>query len=123
MTIPRIQLGKNGESIAARHLEQRGYRILTRNYRSPAGEIDIVARQGETIVFIEVKTRRSQRYGHPKAAVTPAKQRKISMAALHYLKSQNQLQARSRFDVVTILPKGDSSQIELIQNAFELAYE
>jgi putative endonuclease len=123
MKIPRIQLGKNGESIAARHLEQHGYRILTRNYRSPAGEIDLVARQGETIVFVEVKTRRSQRFGHPKTAVTPAKQRKISMAALYYLKSKNQLQARSRFDVVTILPKGDSSQIELIQNAFELAYE
>lgn len=122
MINPRIRLGKSGESIAARHLEKLGYCILERNYRSPRGEIDLVARQGHTIVFVEVKTRRNHRYGNPKAAVTPAKQRKISMVALHYLKSRNQLQARARFDVVTIHPPGASDRIELIQNAFDLAY-
>jgi len=122
MQTPEIRLGKSGESIAVRHLETLGYRILQRNYRSPFGEIDIVARQGQTIAFVEVKARRSRRFGNPKAAVTPAKQRKISMTALHYLKSRNQLQAKARFDVITILPSRDSSQIELIQNAFELAY-
>lgn len=122
MKNPGIQIGKSGEAIAARHLQELGYRILQRNFRGPRGEIDIVARQGDTIVFVEVKTRRSRRFGNPKAAVTPVKQRKISMTALYYLKSQNLLQARARFDVITILPSRGSNQIELIQNAFELAY-
>jgi len=122
MQSPGIRLGKSGESIAVRHLKNLGYRILEKNYRSPHGEIDIVARQGDTVVFVEVKTRRSSRFGNPKTAVTSTKQRRISMTALHYLKSKNKLQSRARFDVLTVDLSQGANQIELIENAFELAY-
>ena len=86
------------------------------------GEIDIIAKDKETIVFIEVKARRSYRFGNPKWAVTPKKQRKISMVALYYLKATNQNNAKARFDVVTIYSKQDKPEIEIVKNAFELAY-
>jgi putative endonuclease len=87
------------------------------------GEIDIIARDRDTLVFVEVKARTSGRYGNPKSAVTPRKQRKISMVALHYLKSTAQSRVKARFDVVAIHSGGTAPQIELIKNAFELAYE
>ena len=71
-----------GEAQAARLLKKMGYKILEQNYRTPLGEIDIIAREKKTLVFVEVKARASTGYGHPKLAVTPAKQRRISMAAL-----------------------------------------
>ena len=114
--------GREGESIAAVHLKKRGYRILELNHRTPLGEIDIVARDRETIVFVEVKSRRSDRFGHPKWAVTPAKQRKISMAALYYLKSTGQMERKARFDVVAIRRSGRRAEVEIVKNAFELAY-
>jgi putative endonuclease len=84
------QFGKRSERLAAEFLKRTGYRILETNYRSPVGEIDIIAREKATIVFVEVKARSSNRFGSPKGAVTPAKQRKISMAALDYLKRSGQ---------------------------------
>lgn len=86
------------------------------------GEIDIIAKDGDVIVFIEVKARRTLRYGSPKHAVTWTKQQKISKTALFYLKATDQLNKRARFDVVTIHPQEDQHPIEIIQNAFELAY-
>lgn len=115
--------GEKGESIAVRYLKKKGYKILEKNYRTKLGEIDIIAKDKDTIVFVEVKSRRSWQFGSPKGAVTPAKQRKISKVALYYLKTNDRSNARARFDVVTITATRDKSKIEIVKNAFELAYE
>jgi putative endonuclease len=117
------QFGQEGESIAARHLKKNGYKILEVNYRTPLGEIDIIAKDKDTIAFVEVKARRSGRYGNPKWAVTPKKQMKISMTALLYLKATHQIDQKARFDVVAIYTQGARPQIEIVKNAFELAYK
>ena len=122
MTNQKHKVGKKGESIAVRYLKKQGYKIIAQNYRSKVGEIDIVAREKKTLVFVEVKTRRSTSYGSPKWAVTPKKQKAISMAALYYLKMTDQTNADARFDVVSILARGEDTQIELVRNAFDLAY-
>ena len=119
----RRQFGSNSESLAAWYLKKSGYKILEQNYRTPLGEIDIIAKEKKTIVFVEVKSRRSNRYGNPKWAVTLRKQRKISMVALQYLKSTRQMDNRARFDVVTVISNQDEPQIEIVKNAFELAYQ
>ena len=116
------QFGKKSERLAAEYLRRKGYRIIETNYRSPMGEIDIIAKEKGTLVFVEVKARRSSRFGSPKGAVTPAKQRKISMAALDYLKRFGQDDTRARFDVVAIDIKADKTDIEVVKNAFDLAY-
>jgi len=114
--------GERGEAVAAGLLEKQGYKIIELNYRCKLGEIDIIARDGGTLAFVEVKTRRSERFGNPKWAVTPKKRRKISMVALEYLKSTRQMGCKARFDVVAILSGGERPQIELVKNAFDLAY-
>ena len=118
----RKRFGNAGESLAAAHLQRQGYKILERNYRSKLGEIDIIARDNRTVVFIEVKTRGSKRFGHPKYAVTADKRRKISQVALYYLKTTRQSIAKARFDVVTIESSERGPHIEVIKNAFELSY-
>ena len=123
MLNPRQQYGQKSEALAVRHLKKSGYRILAQNYRTPAGEIDIIAQDGRTLVFVEVKARRTAGYGSPKQSVTPRKQRKISMAALYYLKTRKDGPHRARFDVVAITTAGPSERIEIVKNAFELAYE
>ncbi len=114
--------GQQSETAAVAHLRRRGYKILHRNYRSPFGEIDIIAMHEGVLVFIEVKARRTERFGDPKWAVTPDKQRKISMVALAYLKKHHSIDTRSRFDVVTVRQTRRAPVIEVITNAFELAY-
>ena len=116
------QFGRRSEHLAAQYLKLKGYRILETNYRSPVGEIDIIAREKATIVFVEVKARSSRRFGSPKGAVTPAKQRKISMAALDYLRRTGQTEASARFDVVAIDTAAGLPAIEVVKNAFPLAY-
>jgi putative endonuclease len=116
------KFGEKGESIAARYLKKNGYKILEKNYRTKLGEIDIIAKDRDTIVFVEVKSRRTWRFGNPKWAVTPKKQRKISMVALYYLKTTDRRRAKARFDVVAVISTGGKPQIEIIKNAFELAY-
>ena len=118
----RQQFGKKSENFAVWYLKKNGYKILEKNYRTQIGEIDIIAKEKKTIVFVEVKSRQSVRYGNPKWAVTPKKQRKISMVALQYLKSIRQTDVRARFDVVAITSNRDEPQIEIVKNAFELAY-
>jgi putative endonuclease len=86
------------------------------------GEIDIIAKDKDTLVFVEVKTRTSVHFGSPKWAITPKKQKKISMTALYYLKTTDQSAARARFDVVTIILNRDAPQVDIIKNAFDLAY-
>lgn len=114
--------GRESEAAAARFLKRRGYKIIERNFRNALGEIDIIARQKGVLVFVEVKARRNTGYGSPKWAVTPAKQRKLSKVALAYLKSHGTTVTPSRFDVVTVQPAADGPRIEVITNAFELAY-
>lgn len=118
----RQQYGEAGEALAARLLRRQGYRILETNYRTPIGEIDIIARERDTIVFVEVKARRSLHFGHPKTAVTAHKQRKLSMLALYYLKITGQSGAKARFDVVAISAAPERPDVEIIRNAFDLVY-
>ncbi len=118
----RQKFGKSGEDLAARYLKKNGYQVLCRNYRSPFGEIDIIARDADTLVFVEVKSRRTASYGHPKYAITYAKQEKISKTALYYLKINGQSNSKARFDVVTITAANQKTSVEIIKNAFELAY-
>ncbi len=122
MTRHKQRTGRLGEDLAVRHLRRKGYKIIERNFRTRLGEIDIIARHKDQLVFIEVKARKSANYGDPKFAVTARKQRKISMVALAYLKQHHDLETSARFDVVTIQPDADAPKIEVIANAFELAY-
>jgi putative endonuclease len=122
MSDARQRYGRSGEALALQALQERGYRIIDRNYRNRLGEIDIIAEHQGVTVFVEVKSRRTAAYGHPKWALTPAKRRKISMTALAYLKSRKAVQTRARFDVVTIMHQEGRPKIEVIANAFELAY-
>lgn len=116
-------LGNVGESIAATFLRGAGFSIVERNFRCVCGELDIVARDGRTIVFIEVKCRNSELYGPPQLAVTPFKQRQISKAALVWLSKRRLYDAEARFDVVAImLRNGELPEIEHIRNAFDLAF-
>ena len=116
------QFGKYSERLAVEYLKLKGYRIVETNYRSSQGEIDIIARDKDTLVFVEVKARHSRRFGSAKGAVTPAKQRKISMAALEYLKKNGRTDVRARFDVVAIDTAAGTTDIEVVKNAFALAY-
>jgi len=122
MADPRQEYGHSSEALAARHLKRLGYRILEQNYRTQAGEIDIIAQDRDTLVFVEVKARRSRHFGSPKWAVNFRKQQKISMAALYYLKTTHQTHTRARFDVVSITASAGLPSIEVVKNAFELAY-
>ena len=121
MTLTRIATGKRGEDLAAAYLSEEGYRILDRNYRCIFGEIDIVAEEGETLVFAEVKSRRSFAYGAPQLAVGREKQKKMSKVALHYLAEKHQRHRTARFDVVAVNLQTTESRIELIRNAFDLS--
>jgi len=114
------QFGKYGEAVAATYLKAKGYKIIKQNYRTSLGEIDIIAKDKDTIVFIEVKSRKTNYFGNAKQAITPKKQKKISMAALLYLKKEKKSNAKARFDVITIQP--GKTDPEIIKNAFELAY-
>lgn len=116
-------LGDQGESIAATFLQGAGFSIVERNFRCVCGELDIIARDGRAIVFVEVKCRNNKIYGPPQLAVTPFKQRQISKAALVWLSKRRLYDAEARFDVVAIvLHDHDLPEIEHIRNAFDLAY-
>jgi putative endonuclease len=114
--------GLEGEQLAVRHLKRLGYRIICRNYRSPLGEIDIIARHQGVLVFVEVKSRSTETFGSPKLALTPAKQLKLSQVAWHYLQQHNLTEASARFDVVTISRMQGSPHLEVIENAFDSTY-
>jgi putative endonuclease len=114
-------LGEEGERAAARFLRRKGFRIVERRARNRYGEIDLVALDGETIVFVEVKTRGAADRGAPFDAVTPDKQRTLTRAAMAYLKRQGWLERRCRFDVVSVVwPDGAARpEIEHFAHAFE----
>lgn len=120
MTFSSLHLGAEGESLAEKYLIQKGYKIIQKNYRTKLGEIDLIAKDGETLCFVEVKTRKDVEQGDPLEAVTPSKQNKISRTALRYLQETDNLESDARFDVLGIY-LNDPTQIrfELIVNAFD----
>ena len=120
MSRQNLYLGKFGEESAIDLLKTNGYRILARNYKTKLGEIDIIARDKDTVCFIEVKTRHSDRFGLPQEAISRSKQRHIAKVALMFLKENNLLDKRARFDVISIMHSEDTSKLDLIKNAFEL---
>lgn len=120
MTFARQELGKLGEEIAVRELEGRGYEILARRYRTPRGEIDIVARDGATTVFVEVKVRATAEFGTAAEAVTAWKQRRLAAMATDYLARNGGLSGPCRFDVVAIDGLGDAMQVTVYPDAFAL---
>ncbi len=114
------RLGDRGESVAARYLKRRGYRILMRNYVAAGGEIDLVALQGEQLVFVEVKTRRSNEINEPYRQVNRHKQHNLTKAAKAYLGHYRGRPPRARFDVLSIVwPEQGEPQITHLINAFE----
>lgn len=116
----RAQTGRLGESEAASFLEKKGYRVLERNYRCRYGEIDIVARDGAALVFVEVKTRASDRFGTPGESVDSRKQKKIILTAQYYIESNRLIDSDLRFDVVGVEIRDGVFFFELIRNAFEV---
>ena len=120
----RQLFGERGEALAIAELRRRGYRIISRNFRCRLGEIDIIAADGDTLVFVEVKSRKGKQFGSPAAAVTSRKQRQISRVAQYYLLKQASVNRSARFDVVTVLCQaGALPEIELIKNAFDRCEE
>ncbi len=119
MTLFSKMLGREGEDRAVEFLARRGYKIIERNYNARVGEIDIIALQEGTIVFIEVKTRTSSVYGAPELAVNQQKQQRMIRAALSYIRYKKLHQMPCRFDVVAISSSAGRDP-ELIQNAFEM---
>ncbi|MBI2854813.1 MAG: YraN family protein [Chloroflexi bacterium] len=117
----RQRLGALGEKLAADHLKKRGYRLVERNYRCREGEVDIVARQGDCMVFVEVRTKTSDAFGTPEESITTAKRGRMIKAALLYLGSHNSLPEDWRIDVVAVEldSKGKPTRIEIIENAVE----
>ncbi len=120
MSEGRQNLGRKGETLASNFLKKSGYTILSRNYRCRSGEIDIIAMEGDYLVFIEVKTRRGTSHGHPLEAITARKQRQISKVAQCYLAENDLFDTKARFDVVSVvMSKSNQAQIEIITNAFD----
>ncbi len=119
----RQSLGKLGENLACAALEQRGYAIVARRYRTRAGEIDIVARDGETTVFVEVKARAGDAFGGGAEAITRWKQRRLTLMALDYLARHRLEDTPCRFDVVTVdVVEGSPPRLEIYENAFDATH-
>ena len=114
-----IKLGEQGEELAVKFLKKKGYKIKGCNDKTKLGEIDIIARDGDTLVLIEVKTRESLEYGHPFEAVNARKRKKIANVALLYLKKFEELPP-CRFDIVSIFMNNGKAECELIKDAFEV---
>jgi putative endonuclease len=118
MTVARQNLGKIGEDLACGEMERRGYAILARRYRRRGGEIDIIARDGPTLVFAEVKTREDGRFGSGAEAITAVKRRRIVQLALDYMARNRCAEQPCRFDVISIDLGGGNPTIEIIRGAF-----
>lgn len=118
----RSASGIAGEKAAARFLKCKGMKILRRNWKGRSGEIDLIARDGETLVFVEVKARDSEKWGAPEEAVTPAKQRCLTSAALDFISRYRISDRPMRFDVVTVLLGDGSPDIQHFTDAFTLRY-
>ncbi len=119
MTLARQELGKLGEELAVQELKRRGYAILARRYRTALGEIDIVAEDRDTLVFVEVKARVDAEFGTAAEAVTRWKQRRVVRMAEDYLLRHDVVGRPCRFDVVAIMLDGPAPVVELFPNAFD----
>lgn len=117
MSRERRELGRRGECLAEAHLGGKGYRLLERSYRCRLGEADLIMRDGDTVVFIEVKTRSSGSFGTPEEAVDARKQRKLVQVAQFYLRDRGLDDAPARFDVVAVA----DGEIRHIPDAFRVA--
>jgi putative endonuclease len=116
---PSQTLGVLGEELAFHHLTKRGYKVLLRNYESPMGEIDLIAKEKGALVFIEVKTRSSDAMGSPAESVTPFKRHQIVKSAQYYVRRYGIHRVSCRFDVVSVvLPKDGEPVLEILENAF-----
>ena len=115
-------VGQQGEALAEEFLRVQGYQILRRNYRNKIGEIDLVAREGDCVCFVEVKLRKQSRFGPPQEAIGYSKKRKLYLMALCFLKETfGSVDKKSRFDVVTVQQDAESKpQLFLIKNAFNV---
>jgi len=125
MSTNKISLGKKGEELALSYLKSKKFKIIEKNLRNRFGEIDIICEHQNSIIFIEVKTRRSNKYGCPEEAITINKQRKIIMNALSYLTRYHLGKKNSRFDVlvVSISDNCTIKNIKHIENAFYFDYD
>jgi putative endonuclease len=117
----RKRLGEAGEEIAARELIRRGYTIHERNWRCPEGELDLVAEQGQSLVFVEVRTRRGKHFGTPEESITPAKRVHLISAAQAYLQAHPLENRDWRIDVVAVemSSRGELIRVDVIENAIE----
>jgi len=117
----RKEFGSRSEELAASHLASLGYEIIEKNYRAKVGEIDIIAKDGGTLVFVEVKSLRSAGFGVPELKVDHRKRRQIARAAMVYLTRSRRTSWPCRFDVVAITrPPGEGPTVDVIRDAFEL---
>ena len=120
MTFERKILGRLGEDLALGLLKKEGYQILNQNFRAALGELDIVAKEGNTICFIEVRTKTSPEEGHPLESISFSKRRKLIQTALYYLQEKGLTEAHTRFDVIAVTPAADGQyEAELFKDAFE----
>jgi putative endonuclease len=113
-----IELGRLGQQAAEEFLLGKGWRITERNFRAKTGEIDIIGRDGDYFVFVEVKCRSQLRFGYPRESVNNAKQRRIKKTAMFYISKNNLCNRDFRFDVVEVLKEQGSLHISHIENAF-----
>jgi putative endonuclease len=121
MTRARVSLGRRGEQLAEQKLAASGYEIVARNYRCAAGEIDLVARCAGTLAFVEVRTRRGEKFGTPEESITPRKRRHLIAAAQSYLQANALPDAAWRIDVVAVelSTRGELLRVEVIENAIQ----
>jgi putative endonuclease len=116
-----LRLGKMGERAARKYLKQRGLKFLTANYRTPRGEIDLVFRDGDCLVFVEVKTRSSEEWGSPASAVDAERRGRLTRAGLDYLRRLKNPAIKVRFDIVEVLVQdGKVREVRHIENAFPM---
>jgi putative endonuclease len=116
---PRSRLGRSAEIVAAAELGKRGYSIVASNYRRRSGEIDLIAREGDCLVFVEVRCKRTTEFGSPAESITAAKMRKLVTTAEHYLEEQGLENAACRFDVVEVVAADGKLVVkEVLRDAF-----
>lgn len=121
MTFSRLALGKKGEGLALTYLKRKGYEIIEKNYRTNAGEIDIIGRDRDCVCFVEIRTRKTRKFGSPLESIDRKKQNQIAKTALIYIKNNRLEEGKCRFDVVSVEQIGGFlPNIKLIKNAFEL---
>jgi putative endonuclease len=118
MTDARQALGKQGEDVACKELERRGYRVLSRRFRTRFGELDLVAQHREYVVFVEVKARRDRSCGDPAEAITPQKMQRLVWMATEYLIQQQVTNVPCRFDVVSVETAFDPPRVTVFEDAF-----